>query len=328
MLITGGCGFIGSHFCRYVKRDASYKNIINIDCLYPCATRSLDLTQTSGNYTFIEGNINDQKLLTELLKTYEIEIVVHFAAQSHVDLSFTDPLSYTKDNVLGTHNLLEAIRSYGKVQKFIHISTDEVYGENDDSDEAKTENSLLKPTNPYAASKAAAEMLVNSYITSYKLPAIIIRSNNIYGPCQYPEKVIPKFIYQIQNNELITLHGDGEQRRSFLYVDDVVSAILCIIQNGVISQVYNVNSECEITVKQLALLLLKILRPEYKNPLDRIVSVKDRNFNDKRYFIKGTPLKNMGWRQMIKFNEGLQRTIDWYVNNNTDEYWVSNYSNN
>jgi len=324
ILITGGCGFIGSNFTRSAKKDSRFKKIINLDCLYPCATRSSDLTENTDNYVFVKGNINDQKLVLNLLIDHQIDLIVHFAAQSHVDTSFSNPLQYTEDNVLGTHNLLEACRSYGKLYRFIHISTDEVYGENDDNNEAKTELSILNPSNPYSASKAAAEMFVNSYINSYKFPAIIIRSNNIYGEGQYPVKVLPKFIQQIRDGTPITIQGSGNQQRSFLYIDDIVSAVLCVIDKGIIGQIYNISSECEISINQLAKMLLKLLKPR-ENPETHIITIPDRPFNDKRYFIKSDKLEALGWKQTIKFPEGLKKTLNWYLNTNTSDYWIETF---
>jgi UDP-glucose 4,6-dehydratase len=320
ILVTGGCGFIPSHFCRNIMQSQKYKTIVNIDCLYPCATKSKDLTTSHDNYVFVQGNINDQKLVYETLVKYEIDIIVHMSAQSHVDLSFTSPLIYTIDNVLGTHHLLEAVRDYGKIKRFIQFSTDEVYS-HPLNDLPMNERSLLNPSNPYSSSKACAEMLVNSYIMSYGLPAIIMRPNNIYSSCQYPEKVIPKFIRQIQNNEKITIHGDGSQKRSFLHTDDIITAINIILEEGVISQIYNVSADFEITVKDLAVMLLKMIKPD-ADPEDYIIFVKNRNFNDKRYFITSEPLEALGWKRTVDFEEGLRRTVAWYLSPEAIDYWV------
>ena len=181
------------------------------------------------NYKFIEGNINDFNLIKYILKEEKITHIIHFAAQSHVDNSFNNSLQYTYDNVQGTHTILESIRQVNQDIKLLHFSTDEVYGESQLNESAKTEISLLCPTNPYAASKAAAEMLVNSYIHSYNLKIIITRCNNVYGPNQYPEKLIPKFIKLLNNKEKCIIHGDGSSLRTFIHVDDVSSAVDLII---------------------------------------------------------------------------------------------------
>ena len=195
ILVTGGCGFIGSNFINYINKNNSY-NIFNIDKMdYNSNHKNLKLSN-SENYKFIKGNINNSDLINFILNNYKIDTIVHFAAQTHVDKSYENSIQFTKDNVLGTHNLLSCCLKYSKIKKFIHISTDEVYGEVDLND-TSTEKSLLNPTNPYAATKAAAEMLCNSYKYSYKLPIIITRGNNVYGPNQYPDKLIPKFIQYI-----------------------------------------------------------------------------------------------------------------------------------
>lgn len=320
LLVTGGCGFIGSGFVRRIVKQFHYLTIVNIDYLYPCASVAEDLVTSHGNYTFIEGDIKDTQLIENTLQTYEIDTIIHFAAQSHVDTSFTNPLLYTHDNIVGTHTLLEASRKYGKIKRFIHISTDEVYGENIHEEGAKTELSLLKPTNPYAASKAGAEMMVHSYIHSYNLPAIIIRSNNIYGLGQYPEKVIPRFILQLLSNQKLTIQGSGDQLRSFLHVEDAVDAVLCILFQGEVGEVYNISSSDEISIKELATRLLHYLKPD-ETLSDWITYIEDRNFNDKRYWIQSEPLKKLGWKQKISLEDGLKGVVDWFKSCDTNTYW-------
>jgi dTDP-glucose 4,6-dehydratase/UDP-glucose 4,6-dehydratase len=247
LLITGGCGFIGSNFINYIcKKEPTYK-VINIDAMYYCAsTQNIDKEiRESTQYKFIKGNINDFNLIKYILETEKITHIVHFAAQSHVDNSFENSLQYTFDNVKGTHTLLEAVRQVNKDILFLHFSTDEVYGESKINEEAKTETSLLSPTNPYAASKAAAEMYVNAYNHSYGLKTIISRGNNVYGPNQYPEKLIPKFIKLLKENKKCTIHGDGSSLRSFIHVYDVSTAVETILNHGIIGEVYNIGSEEE-----------------------------------------------------------------------------------
>ena len=224
ILVTGGCGFIASNFLNYMIQKYPNINFINIDALYYCADIS-NITKENrnkNNYKFIKGNIQNKEFIDYILKTNNIDTIIHFAAQSHVDNSFSNPIQYTKDNILGTHNLLESVREYGKINKFIHVSTDEVYGETILDSDIKNENSILNPTNPYSATKASAEMLVNSYRYSYNLPIIITRGNNVYGPRQYPEKLIPKFIKLLKENKPVTIHGDGSSLRAFIYIEDVV----------------------------------------------------------------------------------------------------------
>jgi UDP-glucose 4,6-dehydratase len=326
ILVTGGAGFIGSAFCRRIFGQFHYLTLVNIDNLYPCSTASPDLIKDHDNYYFIKANINDTALLLSTLKVHNIDTIVHFAAQSHVDTSFTNPMLYTQDNTLGTHSLLEAARQYGKIKRFIHISTDEVYGENTSSDPGvKTETSLLKPTNPYAASKAGAEMLVHSYVHSYNLPAIVIRSNNIYGPGQYPEKVVPRFILQLLNNLPITIQGSGRQLRSFLFVEDAVDAVLCILFQGEVGEIYNISSKDEISICDLAMRLQMYISPE-KPFEDCVTFVEDRNFNDKRYWIKSEPLSRLGWKQGTSLEDGLLKTVEWFKKNASSPsapYWIA-----
>lgn len=318
ILVTGGCGFIGSAFCKQLLKYNNFK-IVNIDYLYPCATT--DLTTSSGNYHFIHGDIKNKTLIDTILTTHKINIVVHFAAQTHVDTSFTNPMIYTYDNVIGTHTLLESCRTYGKLSRFIQISTDEVYGESNHS--AFNENSLLKPSNPYSASKASAEMFVHSYIHSYNLPAIVIRSNNIYGPGQFHEKVIPKFMYQLLDDQKLTLQGSGNQLRSFLYIDDAVNAILCVLFQGEIGEIYNISSNDEISIRELAAKMLQLVKPG--ELLEKwITYVEDRNFNDKRYWIQSNPLKKLGWKQEWDLTNGLLHTVNWFKTIDRNSYWQFN----
>lgn len=300
--------------------------LVNLDFLYPCSTVAADLTESKDNYVFVKGDIKDRALLDRLLVEHSIDTVVHFAAQSHVDTSFTNPMLYTQDNVIGTHTLLEACRAYGKVTRFVHISTDEVYGENHaGAGTAFTETSLLKPTNPYAASKASAEMFVHSYIHSYNMPIVVIRSNNVYGPGQFPEKVIPKFMFQLLDGKKLTLQGSGNQLRSFLHVEDAVDAVLCVLFQGEIGEIYNISSKDELSIRDLAGQMLAVLSPEEKLE-DRIVYVEDRHFNDKRYWIESEPLKRLGWKQRVPFEEGLKSTIDWFRAVDRKTYWASSTS--
>ena len=323
LLVTGGCGFIGAAFCRRILKQHPYFTLVNIDFLYPCSTVAHDLTDSSGNYFFVKGDIKNRALLDSILNRHNIDVIVHFAAQSHVDTSFTNPMLYTYDNVIGTHTLLEAARNYGKLKRFIQISTDEVYGENASGNKlAFTEVSLLKPTNPYAASKASAEMMVHSYIHSYNLPAIVIRSNNIYGPGQYPEKVVPKFMFQLMDDKKLTLQGSGNQLRSFLYVDDAVDAVLCVLFQGEIGEIYNISSVDEISIRDLAKNMLALVKPGEKLD-DWITYIEDRNFNDKRYWIESEPLRLLGWKQQWNLERGLKETVSWFKGVDRISYWSS-----
>jgi dTDP-glucose 4,6-dehydratase len=319
LLVTGGCGFIGSNFINYYFYKNKDCTIINIDAMYYCASEFNinDDIRMSERYTFYKMNLNEYDNLVDIIKKHHITNVIHFAAQSHVDNSFSDSLQYTFDNVKGTHCLLEAIKNINLNIVLIHISTDEVYGESINDNDFKTEKSLLLPTNPYSASKAAAEMYVQSYIKSFGLKAIITRGNNVFGLNQYPEKLIPKFIKLLKNKEKCTIHGDGSMIRNFIHVDDVCTAINSIMLLGTYGQVYNIGSdeENEISVLDVTQKLVKKINndDDYKK---YITFVKDRPFNDKRYFISNQKLKNLGWLQKILFNDGIDRLLEEYNKNN------------
>jgi dTDP-glucose 4,6-dehydratase/UDP-glucose 4,6-dehydratase len=323
ILITGGCGFIGSNYINNLLKSDKFNNetvdyIINIDKLDYCSNKDNINSNDSNKYIFIEGSICDKELLKRIFKMYNILYIVHFAAQTHVDNSFDNSINYTIDNVLGTHQLIECCRLYGNIKKFIHISTDEVYGEISINSEDSTEVSLLNPTNPYAATKAGAEFIVRSYYYSYNMPIIIIRCNNVYGANQYPEKIIPKFITLLRKNKKMSIHGNGLTRRNFIYVDDVINAINIIAIKGEINNVYNIGSEDEYNVIEIATILLNHIKGAEENIEDWVEYIKDRNFNDFRYSINTTKLKNLGWEKTINFKDGIKKTVDWYINNEND----------
>jgi len=308
ILVTGGCGFIGSNFINIYKNLYSNINIINIDKIDYCSNKD-----NINHDKLIIGNINNKELILYILNEYNIDTVINFAAQTHVDNSFGNSLQFTQDNINGTHNLLECCREYNKIKKFIHISTDEIYGEVDLNDSPCNEKSLLNPTNPYAATKAATEFIVKSYYYSFKLPIVITRSNNVYGPRQYPEKVIPKFITLLKNNKKCTIQGTGETRRNFIHVNDVATALDHIIKYGLINSIYNIGTNNEYSVLEIAEKIINILKPneDYNNYIEYI---SDRNFNDYRYYIDSTELKKLGWNEQVNFNDGLNETIKWYIN--------------
>jgi dTDP-glucose 4,6-dehydratase len=316
VLVTGGCGFIGSNFINYFFNRSDYK-IVNLDAMYYCASE-LNVNEeirNSNRYVFVQGNLCSFDLVSDLLKTHEIDTVIHFAAQSHVQNSFEDSLQYTKDNVLGTHTLLEASRRYGKITKFVHISTDEVYGESmlEENEEKKNEESILCPTNPYAATKGAAELIAKSYYHSFKMPVIITRGNNVYGPNQYPEKLIPRFIKLLLENKPVTIQGDGSNVRGFLHVSDVCSGLNLILEKGEIGEIYNIGSDDnhEYCVFKIAQILIdKIIKTN--SYFEWINYVEDRPFNDKRYYISNQKLKKLGWEIKKDFNDGIDELIKSY----------------
>lgn len=311
LLITGGCGFIGSNFINYFFYKHDSVKIFNLDAMYYCANEMNveKEIRESDRYKLIQGNICSKDLVTHLLKDYQITHIIHFAAQSHVQNSFEDSLQYTQDNILGTHTLLECCRRYGRIEKFIHISTDEVYGESmlDEGEEKKNEQSVLCPTNPYAATKAGAELIAKSYYFSFKMPIIITRGNNVYGPNQYPEKLIPRFIQLLKDDKKVTIQGNGSNVRAFLHAYDVATAIDIILMKGEIGEIYNIGSDdhLEYTVIEIAQKLIQLIKPEEKIE-EWIEYIEDRPFNDKRYYISNEKLKNLGWKIEKDFEEGLR----------------------
>ena len=313
LLITGGCGFIGSNFINYIFYKNKY-NIINIDTLYYCADKK-NVNQnirTHKNYTFIKGNICSEDLINHILNSYKIDYIIHFAAQSHVQNSFTDSLQYTKDNILGTNILLECCRKYNKIKRFIHVSTDEVYGESmlNINEQSKTEQSILCPTNPYAATKAGAELIAQSYHHSFNMPIIITRGNNVYGPNQYSEKLIPRFIKLLNENKKVTIQGDGSCVRAFLHSDDTSKAFECILEKGIVGEIYNIG--CDENMEYSVLDIAKILIKKIKNTdeYDKWIEyIEDRPFNDKRYYISNEKLKQLGWNITVNLEEGLNKLI-------------------
>jgi dTDP-glucose 4,6-dehydratase len=314
LLITGGCGFIGSNFINYYFNKHKAINIINLDAMYYCANEKNvnEEIRKSNRYTLVKGNLCSIDLINHILNTHKIDTVIHFAAQSHVENSFEDSLKYTHDNILGTHTLLESCRKYGKITKFIHISTDEVYGESllSEDEEKKNEQSILCPTNPYAATKAGAELIANSYRYSFKMPIIITRGNNVYGSNQYPEKLIPRFIDLLKNNKKVTIQGDGSNVRAFLHAYDVAKALDLILENGKVGEIYNIGSDedQEYTVLEIAHILIHLIKGSKKYD-DFIEYIEDRPFNDKRYYISNEKVKNLGWNIEKNFIEGLKELI-------------------
>lgn len=329
LLVTGGCGFIGSNFINYILEKYQNINLINLDALYYCGKEEnvLEQWRQTSRYKFIKCNLVDKNLLQYIFNTEKPTHVIHFAAQSHVDNSFEDSIQFTQDNIVGTHTLLEVCRKYIRdcenngenkttIKKIIHVSTDEVYGESmlDVDEKQKTEHSILCPTNPYAATKAGAELIAQSYNHSFKMPIIISRGNNVYGPNQYPEKLIPRFINLLKNGEKLTIAGSGAQTRSFLHSYDTATAFECMLQRGKIGEIYNIGADVndEYTVLEVAKLLIKLTKGEnaLSNFGDYITFIEDRPFNDARYFISNDKLKKLGWKIKYSFEEGLKNLLD------------------
>lgn len=317
LLVTGCCGFIGSNFVNYYLKENPDVTIVNLDAMYYCASESnihADI-QKSERYHLIKGNLCSYDLVANILSIYQIDTVIHFAAQSHVQNSFDDSLQYTADNVVGTHTLLEACRKYGKINRFIHISTDEVYGESmlTENEEKKHEGSVLCPTNPYAATKAAAELIAKSYYHSFKMPIIITRGNNVYGPNQYPEKLVPRFIQQLLEGKSVTIQGDGSNVRALLHVNDVCSALKLVLEKGEIGEIYNIGSDDhqEFSVLEVAKILIEKIHGTNDDEYKKWISyIEDRPFNDKRYYISNQKVKDLGWEIKTEFDVGIDDLIE------------------
>jgi dTDP-glucose 4,6-dehydratase len=316
VLVTGGAGFIGSHFINALWEQYKNIRIVNADALYYCANVNNVSEHIRGDmrYVFVKCNLRNKDDIDSMFGVFNVTHIVHFAAQSHVQTSFTDALEYTMDNVLGTHNLLESARLLcPQLKKFIHVSTDEVYGEStmNPQDVKKTEQSVLCPTNPYAATKAAAELIAQSYYHSFQMPIIITRGNNVYGPHQYPEKVIPRFIQQLRENQPVTIQGDGSCMRAFLHVDDAATAFITILENGNVGEIYNIgcDEDMEYSIMEIARMLIHLIKGGDADEASWIKFVEDRPFNDKRYYISNSKLKSLGWTIRVNFEDGIRRTL-------------------
>jgi UDP-glucose 4,6-dehydratase len=314
LLVTGGCGFIGSNFINWIWKTNKY-NIINFDAMYYCAseTNVNEQIRNSPNYCLIRGNLTNMDLIKEVLSSHKITHVIHFAAQSHVQNSFDDSMQFTMDNIVGTHTLLEACRLYGLINRFVHVSTDEVYGESmlDEDTAHKTEHSVLCPSNPYAATKAGAELIAQAYYHSYRMPIIITRGNNVYGPNQYPEKLIPRFIKLLKEGSKVTIQGSGSCVRAFLHVQDTSRAFEIILEKGVLGEIYNIGCDehMEYSVLEVAKILIGMIKRDDVNCDDWIEYIPDRPFNDARYYISNAKLKNLGWDIRIGFLGGLKKLV-------------------
>ncbi|KAI1899163.1 hypothetical protein AGOR_G00058720 [Albula goreensis] len=320
VLVTGAAGFIGSHVVIALVEKYPEWNVIALDKLDYCSSlKNLTPVEHRANYTFVQGDVCNPFFINHLFASQNIDIVFHFAAQTHVENSFLFPAEFTRVNVDGTSVLLNAARHSG-VQRFIHVSTDEVYG--DRTDRAFDELCPRRPTNPYSVSKATAECTALSYWKKHQLPVIVTRSNNVYGPHQYLEKVIPRFISLLQQNKKCTIQGSGLQSRHFLYVDDVTEAFLTVMEKGMLGEIYNIGTTFELAVTQLARELIKMMK---NLSLDVDVDnwlefVEDRPCQDLGYPLVSHKLHGLGWRPRVSWEDGIRRTIDWYKEN--PHYWL------
>ncbi|KAH6795602.1 hypothetical protein C2S51_036588 [Perilla frutescens var. frutescens] len=318
ILITGAAGFIASHVANRLIRNYPEYKIVVLDKLDYCSNlKNLLPSKSSPNFKFVKGDIGSADLVNYLLITENIDTIMHFAAQTHVDNSFGNSFEFTKNNIYGTHVLLEACKVTGQIRRFIHVSTDEVYGETEeDAVVGNHEASQLLPTNPYSATKAGAEMLVMAYGRSYGLPVITTRGNNVYGPNQFPEKLIPKFILLAMRGKTLPIHGDGANVRSYLYCEDVAEAFEVVLHKGEVGHVYNIGTKKERRVIDVATDICKLFNMD---PDKSIQFVENRPFNDQRYFLDDQKLKNIGWSERTTWEEGLRKTMEWYTSN--PEWW-------
>lgn len=316
ILVTGGCGFIGSNFIHFCLKKSKKFEIINLDAMIsgsnPQNLKNID----KSRYRFVKGNIRNKKLVSKLVN--DVNCVVNFAAESHVDRSIADSSSFVNSNILGVHTLLEILRK-NKHVKMIQISTDEIFG--DIKKGTFYENDRLNPSNPYSATKAAAEMLVKSYIRTYDLDITITRCVNNYGPRQFPEKLIPKVILCSLFKKPIPIHGDGTARRQWIHVADHCNAIFKIISNSSNNHVYNIPGNFEIDNISLVKKILKLMNQKE----DLLKFVHDRPGQDKRYAISSRILKkDLNFSHSINFSNGIQNTIDWYLENKN--WWKNSFS--
>ena len=344
ILVTGGAGFIGSNFIHYVIANIPGINIVNLDLLTyaGCLENLYDVSQ-SPRYTFYHGDICNADLLRQLMSDHQIDAIVHFAAESHVDRSIYDASPFLRTNILGTHALLEAARNAWKFEpyndqdfRFHHISTDEIYGSLEPNSPKSTEKSPYLPNSPYAASKAASDHLVRAYHATYGLPVTITNSSNNYGPYQFPEKLIPLCINNAIRELPIPVYGDGGNLRDWIQVEDHCAGIWAAITKGQPGSSYNLGGGNQVANIDLIKMVCAILderspRGFGKKYEDLVIFVQDRPGHDRRYALDTTKaLNELGWRPYVSLNEGLQRTVDWYLANWdwVEKIWKkSNYSN-
>ncbi len=312
LLVCGGAGFIGSCFIRNHLKNNPDDTITNLDNLSIGSNlKNLDEVKTNPNYKFIKEDIKNHQTVNEISR--DVDVIINFAAETHVDRSIADPKPFIETNIFGTYSLLEAARKNDKL--FIHISTDEVYGDAENKD-SFTENDILNPRNPYSATKAGADLLVASYHKTYGLKCIMTRCTNNFGPCQHPEKLIPKTIIRAQKNLTVPLYGDGMQIRSWIFVLDHVEAIESLISKGKPGQIYNITAWNEITNKTIVENILNLLG----KPTNLIEYVSDRPGHDRRYSIDASKIQNQtGWKPKYEFEQALKETVEWYTKN--QKWW-------
>ena len=325
VLVTGGAGFIGANFVHYLRRQRPEWTIVNLDLLtYAGNPENLAALEGDPRHILVQGDVADRELVASLFSRYDLTRVVHFAAETHVDRSIMDPGGFVRTNVLGTFTLLEAARQAwqglkGQEPRFLHISTDEVYGSLGPQDPAFTEETPYAPNSPYAASKAGADFLVRSYFHTYQFPALITNCSNNYGPYQFPEKLIPFALSQALAGKPVPIYGAGTNIRDWIYVEDHCRALLTVLEQGRPGETYNLGGLQEKPNLELVRLLLKLLRemrPELGHLEELITFVPDRPGHDWRYALSIAKIEEeLGWRPQVDLEEGLRRTLSWYLSN-------------
>jgi len=336
ILVTGGCGFIGSNFVRHTLQHFPGCRIINLDKLtYAGNPGNLTDVEKIPRYRFVKGDIGDAALVREIFAREEIDTVVHFAAESHVDRSITGPAAFVETNILGTFNLIEAAReawlngsggTSSKDCRFLHVSTDEVYGSLGETG-AFQETTPYDPRSPYSASKASSDHLVSAYFHTYGLPTLITNCSNNYGPYQFPEKLIPLIINNALQGKALPVYGDGKNVRDWLYVIDHCAAILRVLERGEIGETYNIGGQSERQNIEIVHTICDILDdkvgllPGGKNRRSLVTYVKDRAGHDRRYAIDATKIRTrLGWSPQVDFTDGMQKTVGWYLDNKA---WIA-----
>jgi dTDP-glucose 4,6-dehydratase len=311
LLITGGYGFIGSHFIRLLCREKPNWRIVNLDLLTYAGNvdniADLNITANASNYRFVRGDIADASLVRQIFETESLDGIVNFAAETHVDRSLLDSAPFVRTNIEGVRVLLEVAAQYG-IKRFLQVSTDEVYGSLAPDEPAFSENNPLLPNSPYAASKAAADLLVRAYHHSYGLPTLVTRCGNNYGSFQFPEKFLPLFITNALDDQPLPLYGDGKQIRDWIHAEDHARAVLHVLEHGTPGEVYNVSADEERMNKFMAEWILDKLG---RSP-QLIRHVEDRPGHDRRYALNASKIRRLGWQPVISLEQGLVSTIEWY----------------
>jgi dTDP-glucose 4,6-dehydratase len=309
LLVTGGAGFIGSNFVRYMLNKYKDYKIVNLDKLtYAGNLENIRDLEANRRHSFVKGDICDLRLVEKLVKREEVDVIVNFAAETHVDRSIVDPEAFIRTDVFGTYTLLEVARKFS-VKKYVQISTDEVYGSIEKG--SFSETSSLASSSPYSASKAAADLLTLAYKTTYGLPVLITRGSNTYGPYQHTEKLIPLFITNLMENSKVPLYGDGKNVRDWLYVIDHCSGIDTVLHRGNIGEIYNIGASDERTNLEITHMILG----ELGMTEDMIEFVKDRLGHDRRYSLNCKKLKALRWKPGYSLEKGLKETVKWYTQN-------------